>query len=57
MSHKPITRDDLVADVQQDIATARADQRDATAAGNTFTAEQHAATVDAYLDERQQYDY
>lgn len=54
---KPITRDDIAADIERDITTARDAQRAATAAGDHFTAEQHATEVDACLDERQQYDY
>lgn len=50
-----ITYDDLAASVDQDISRERASQRDATANGEHFTAEQHGQVVDALLDERQQY--
>jgi hypothetical protein len=43
--------------MSKNVTRAREAQRTATAAGDHFTAEQHAEEVDSLLDERQQYDY
>jgi hypothetical protein len=57
MTKNPVTRDDLTADIEHDITTAREAQRTATAAGDHFTAQQCATEIDSYLDERQHYSY
>jgi hypothetical protein len=56
-SNREITRADLARLVEQDIAKARATQRDATAAGDHFTADAKGDQINDYLDERAQYDY
>jgi hypothetical protein len=57
VTDRPLTWDDMAASVEQDIAKAREQQREATATGNHFTAEQHGNTIDSYLDEHRRYSY